>query len=443
MALRFLSFLTVLLTSLGIMAQAIPVKIEKSEKGYYLTRAGEEFYIRGAGGSEYLDYVLEAGGNSIRTWSASEAGAILDEAHAKGLTVMFGLWVGHERHGFDYNDEKAVQAQFERFKKIVEKYKDHPAILLWGIGNEVDLFYSNTKVWDAIQDIAKMVHELDPNHPTTTVTAGIDSSEISLIKSKAPDIDILSVNTYGEINRVPDIIHKNGWEGPWLISEWGPTGHWEVQKTKWGVPLEQTSKEKAQVYTDRYMNYINAFKGECVGSYVFLWGQKQETTSTWYGIFTEKGERTETYDAVYSVWKGSAPDEKAPRLDSITLDGKRASESIYLKSKQEYEAKAFVEDYDQKLNYDWAVVPESDDIKAGGDAEEAPEALYNLVKKTKGNEALIRAPKKEGAYRLFLYARSQNSKVAYANIPFYVLPGGADEESFVKFKKQELKPVYE
>jgi len=223
MALRFLSFLTVLLTSLGIMAQAIPVKIEKSEKGYYLTRAGEEFYIRGAGGSEYLDYVLEAGGNSIRTWSASEAGAILDEAHAKGLTVMFGLWVGHERHGFDYNDEKAVQAQFERFKKIVEKYKDHPAILLWGIGNEVDLFYSNTKVWDAIQDIAKMVHELDPNHPTTTVTAGIDSSEISLIKSKAPDIDILSVNTYGEINRVPDIIYKNGWEGPWLISEWGPT----------------------------------------------------------------------------------------------------------------------------------------------------------------------------------------------------------------------------
>ena len=426
-----------------LMAQVVPVKVIQTENGYSLTRGGEPYYIKGAGGSEYLDQVIEAGGNSIRTWSASEAGKILDKAHAKGLTVMFGLWVGHERHGFDYNDEQAVAAQLERFTKIVRKYKDHPAVLLWGIGNEVDLFYSNTKVWYAIQDIAKMIHEVDPNHPTTTVTAGIDSSEISLIRERAPDIDILSVNTYGEINKVPDIINKNGWTGPWMITEWGPTGHWEVEKTKWGVPIEQSSKEKAEVYTERFTKYIKEYKGSCIGSYVFLWGQKQETTSTWYGIFTKDGERTETFDAVYRVWQGESPKNKAPRMDSLLLDGKTRKESVYLKAGKTYDAKAFVESFGQKLDYIWEVVPESDDIKAGGDAESEPEALYTLIKKARGNTAEVKAPKREGSYRLFLYAKNKEKKVAYANIPFYVLPNDGDSGSFVKMKQRELKPSYD
>lgn len=436
-------FLSGLLCASLTFAQAIPVKIIQTDEGYTLTRGGEPYYIKGAGGSEYLDQVLEAGGNSIRTWSASEAGQILDKAHAKGLTVMFGLWVGHERHGFDYNDEQAVAAQLERFTEIVKKYKDHPAILLWGIGNEVDLFYSNTKVWYAIQDIAKMIHELDPNHPTTTVTAGIDSSEISLIKKRAPDIDILSVNTYGEIDKVPDIIRKNAWTGPWMITEWGPTGHWEVEKTKWGVPIEQSSKEKAEVYTERYTQYIKEYKGSCIGSYVFLWGQKQETTSTWYGIFTKDGERTETFDAVYRVWQGENPDNRAPRMDSLLLDGKTRKESVYLRAGQSYEAEAFVESFGQKVDYVWEVVPESDDIKAGGDAESEPEALYSLIKKARGNTAQVKAPKKEGSYRLFLYAKTPERKVAYANVPFYVLPAEEEFDNFVRMKKRKLKPGYE
>ena len=142
-----LSLISILvLISVQVFSQAIPVKIEKNENGYYLTRGGQPYYVNGAGGSSNLQEVLDAGGNSIRTWSAEEAGKVLDKAHEMGLSVMFGLWVGHERHGFNYDDEEAVKKQLARFTEIVKKYKDHPAILLWGIGNEVDLFYSNTKV---------------------------------------------------------------------------------------------------------------------------------------------------------------------------------------------------------------------------------------------------------------------------------------------------------
>lgn len=426
-----------------LYAQAIPVKIVETSGGYQLLRGGAPYYVKGAGGSTYLDEVLEAGGNSIRTWSADEASKILDEAHEKGLTVMFGLWVGHERHGFNYDDELAVKKQLERFTGIVKKYKDHPAILLWGIGNEVDLFYTNTKVWKAIQDIAKMIHELDPNHPTTTVTAGLDPEEVRLIMKDAPDIDIYSVNTYGDIGKVPGNIKAFGWNGPFMITEWGPTGHWEVEQTAWGVPFEQSSKEKAESYRTRFKNYIKAYSSTCVGSYVFLWGQKQETTSTWYGIFTKNGERTETFDAIYEAWRGSLPENRAPSLDSVLLNGFGTRKDIYLEMNKKYEAAVFISSNGSKTKFTWEVFPESTDIKAGGDLEAEPDPIYQAVKKRKENKIIVKAPKEEGAYRLFVYAKNEHGKVAYANLPFYVTPtSGGNTQTGLRIKPQELNPSY-
>ena len=74
-----------------------------------------------------------------------------------------------------------------------------------------------------------MIHEVDPNHPTTTVTAGLDSAEVQLILAKAPDIDIYSINTYGDLGNIDAKLLKYGWKGPYAITEWGPDGHWEVE----------------------------------------------------------------------------------------------------------------------------------------------------------------------------------------------------------------------
>ena len=58
----------------------------------------------------------------------------------------------------DYNDEYAVAGQLEELKQEVLKYK---IILLFalGIGNEVDLQYSNTRVWDAVEELATFIHK--------------------------------------------------------------------------------------------------------------------------------------------------------------------------------------------------------------------------------------------------------------------------------------------
>ena len=168
-----LSAVYVVLWPSGAAANAIPVELRQTEQGWQLLRGGEPYFIRGAGGDGSLEQLAAAGANSVRTWGADDIDARLDAAHALGLSVTVGIWLGHERHGFDYNDKTQVHEQLERARQTVLRYKDHPAVLLWGIGNEMEGFGSgdNPAIWTAVNDIAAMVKKLDPFHPTMTVTA--------------------------------------------------------------------------------------------------------------------------------------------------------------------------------------------------------------------------------------------------------------------------------
>ena len=114
-------------------------------------------------------FVVKSGANSIRIWSTNNK-ELLDSAHKHNLTVTLGLHVRPERSGMDYDDEYAVKGQIEYLKNEVLKYKDHPALLVWGIGNEADLRYSNFKVWEIYcrHDLyLNLSQRLDPNHPTS------------------------------------------------------------------------------------------------------------------------------------------------------------------------------------------------------------------------------------------------------------------------------------
>lgn len=401
-----------------------PIKVEmRQENGQWqLYRGGKPYYIKGVGGQSKMDRAVAYGANSVRTWGAAEGIAILDEAHAKGLTISFGLWVGCERQGFDYNDSKAVQAQLERFTEIVETYKDHPAILVWGIGNEMDLFYSDFKVWNAVEDIAKMIKRVDPNHPTMTVTAGLDVAEVQLIMERAPSIDIYGINTYGGLIGIDKEMRAYGWKKPYVITEWGPNGHWEVDKTKWGAPIEQTSTEKANDYARRYELGIAEDTSMCIGSYVFLWGQKQETTPTWYGLFLEDGSETEVMDVLEKSWSGKYPDNRAPSIYKMEMNGAETRASVYVKpgSKVAFDIESKDPDNDP-LTYRYEILPESTDIKSGGDKESRPEPVKVETKDggTPG-KLIFKAPKKEGPYRLFTYIYDGNGNAATANFPFYV-----------------------
>lgn len=432
-----LVLLLLLLLCTSTNAQVIRTEVRQDEQGQWtLYRNGAPYYVKGAGGSVYLKEVVEAGGNSIRTWGTENAKTLLDEAHKHGLTVMMGLWMQHERHGFDYDDSISVNRQKEAFRKEILAIKDHPALLAWGVGNELDLNYSNTNVWYAVEDMARMIKELDPNHPTTTITAGLDSIEVQLIKARCPSLDFFSINTYGDLDKLPGQIRRFGWNGPYMITEWGPNGHWEVKRAPWGASIEQTSAQKAESYKRRYTDKILAERKYCMGSYVFLWGQKQETTPTWYGIFTEYKEKTETLWAIGQAWQGS---EIAAPVSLIAFDQPfllaEAGQKLELKF-----SKASVEN--KKVNLRYEILPESQDIKAGGDVESRSISLAKKkMRAFDANSIDVTLPETEGAYRIFVYLELEDW-VAYGNMPVYVKPikPGGRPRKFIQMQTYSQLP---
>jgi hypothetical protein len=417
-----------------------PVKVELKEVDgtFQIYRAGEPFYIKGAGlerqppGAGSIELLAAHGANALRTWRTDEAGTtgqdILDEAHTHGLVVMMGLEIGRERPGqgvgvfnFDYDDSAAVAEQLERIRAEVLKYKDHPALLVWGIGNELNLGATNPRVWNAVNDISRMIHEVDPNHLTTTSLAGISKELVDQIKDRASDLDLLSIQMYADLPNLPRYIDETGWDGAYMVTEWGATGHWEVPTAPWGAPIENTSSVKADSYLERHGIAIASDTAQCVGSFVFLWGQKQERTPTWYGIFMASGAETETVDVMHYIWNGTWPENRSPRLESATLDGRTAYDGIYLEPGMSYTALATVTDPDgDAVSYSWEVMRESTDLGHGGDQESVPESLDGLLDPPEQAEVTLTAPQTSGAYRLFVYAYDGNNHAAHANIPFFV-----------------------
>ena len=70
---------------------------------------------------------------------------------ATGWTVALNLPVASERFGFDYDDAAAVAAQERRIEALVRRYRDHPALLCWILGNELDFNYTNPRVYERCQ----------------------------------------------------------------------------------------------------------------------------------------------------------------------------------------------------------------------------------------------------------------------------------------------------
>jgi hypothetical protein len=419
-------------------------KVEKTELGFQLIRNGAPYYVKGVGGEGNYEKMLQIGANSVRVWGVENAQSVLDEAQKKGISVMLGLWMNQERQGFDYDNSEKVQKQFNYYKTIIERYKNHPALLMWGIGNELDLDYKNPNAWNAVQDIAKFIHQADPNHPTSTVTAGLDSMDVVYIKERCPDIEILGINTYGDIGNVPKNIKNFGWDKPYMITEWGPRGYWEAPQTEWKVSLEQSSSEKRELYYNSYQNYIEPNKNYCLGSYAFYWGNKQEYTETWFGLFSKDNFPTEAVDALEENFKGEKVKNPAPSLSKISLNGKIAPENISLKAEETYRAEAVLNSKDaenKNVKFNWRILEESTDKKSGGDAEEEAQEIQGLiVSRINSNSIKLRTPENPGNYRLFVTIKN-NGKIAYANIPFRVLPRSASDKQvkFVKFKYTTMK----
>ena len=151
----------------GAETKPVPVKIVHENGAFRLMRDGKPYFIKGAGGDGSKPGLQKLGANSFRTWGADNLGRQLDEAQKLGMTVTIGIWLGHTEHGFNYNDAKQVADQYEKAKEAILKYRSHPALLMWGIGNEMEGYAKgdDPAMWAAGQQYRGAGEEIRPESP--------------------------------------------------------------------------------------------------------------------------------------------------------------------------------------------------------------------------------------------------------------------------------------
>jgi hypothetical protein len=267
-----------------------------------------------------------------------------------------------------------------------------------------------------------MIHEVDSQHPTTTALSfSVNPELLGHIEQRMPDLDIISIQKYADVVNVPRYIDEAGIERPYMVTEWGTKGHWEVEKTSWGAPIESNSSEKAAHYLKIYQTVIAARPDRIIGSYAFLWGQKQERTPTWYGMFLADGSETEAIDVMHYIWNGEWPHNRAPAIDSMTLDSKTSHDNVKLSAGEQYDVRLIASDPDgDSLEYRWEMMRESEATEEGGDKEEIPEVIAERIDDPGKAYITVTAPDDPGAYRLFVYVYDGQGSAGHANVPFYV-----------------------
>jgi len=399
------------------------VYVTKEGEGYALYRNGQPFSVKGASGYTHLEKLREIGGNTIRTWDTIHLGAILDEAQRNNLAVIVGLSMPVSAYlDYFYKDTAKVAAQYQAFERTVRQYKDHPALLMWCLGNELNFtwkpgygaFY---KTYNRLLD---MIHHTDPNHPVTATMPNLNIVQTMMIKWKVPDLDLISINTFGKLKLLNDQLKRYSWcwNGPFLITEWGAYGPWESERTSWEAPIENTSTKKAEHYQQLYRQ-LPQNNPRFLGALVFYWGQKQETTPTWFSMFDEENASSEAVSAIQYLWTGKRPAHQPPQIKYMLLNNKGAKESIILTPGKLQTAELLLDEQRaDTLRIRWQILQEHwfEELK------QPPLTMLDTLLPA-GNKLRLtfKAPLKEGPYRIYAKVFDDHGNFSTANTPFYVV----------------------
>jgi hypothetical protein len=407
----------------------IPVELVKRGDKYELLRDGKPYFVKGAGWVDAdLQELKRLGCNSIRVWGVDKnTGPLLDKAQAAGMTVMLGLWMLHESSfnvatdepypasAFDYTDPVQVAKQKADIRNQVLAFRNHPALLIWGVGNEVLLnSIHHRDVLAATEDLAKMIKQIDPSHPTSAVMCRLNPTQLAMLNRDCPNIDIWGFNGYREMASLPSRLADFGWKKPFIVTEFGAAGPWEVDQSPWGAPLEPSSTENAQLYAQTYQQLI-ANNPLCVGSYTFLWSDSQKGMLPWHNLALPGGVLLGSALVMQHAWTGAPPANQAPQLPDHPITLSYAGSTLHPRW-AEYPPGAMIEcqlaatDPDgDPLTVEWKLVP---------DHVAQEEMFPPAVATATGSRVTLTLPKDAHSktYRLFATVRDNHQHAALCSV---------------------------
>ena len=244
--------------------------------------------------------------------------------------MIVGHWLNQ---GADYVNDTAYKNSVKaEIVARVNALKNRQGVLMWDVGNEVILTMQDhglaADVVEArrvayarfVNEVALAIHAADPNHPVTSTDAYTHAW--TYYKAYSPALDLLAVNSYGAIGGVkPDWI-AGGYTKPYIVTEAGPDGEWEVPNDVNGVPTEPTDLQKRAGYTASW-NAIKGHPGVALGATEFHYGLENDFGGVWLNT-TTGGWRRLGYHALRQAYTGQAAANTPPEITSMTVGSQTA-----------------------------------------------------------------------------------------------------------------------
>lgn len=218
----------------------------------------------------------------------------LDIAHQYGIGVVLAFYLSPEG---DYRDQAFLQGLKRLALEKIERFKSHPALRMWGVGNEVltEMPRSMHGAFGRFYiQLADLFHELDPNHP--------------VIYREAED---------AFVSRISRVLERSGVPRPWflygmnvynldlelLLDRWPQYGLGPLFISEFGAEPSWAG--------GRAVNYVNMWRmirahpGYAMGGAPYVWGTEgpEPTDKKWGLMDAESRPVDETFEQLVQEWR--------------------------------------------------------------------------------------------------------------------------------------------
>jgi len=201
------------------------------------------------------DLMAAAGINAVRTYEPILDTDVLDTLWSKGIHVLNTVYI-------------TAESEPDSVLEPVSKLKDHPAILMWVVGNEwnYNQLYSTMMFEDAmarVHEVVDLIKSADPSHPVATVYGMMPSPEqIGYLDN----VDVWGLTAYSGISfgNLFDL-WSDRTQKPMFVAEFGADAYNELAKSE-----DEPDQAKATVALfGEIMAHATHSGGMCLGGLVF------------------------------------------------------------------------------------------------------------------------------------------------------------------------------
>lgn len=400
----------VVATQPAAAATTSTVAVTGTQGHWQLTVDGEPYVVKGVTYDPAVDKPASAlpgvramGANTVRDWG-TDVGATTHDfftaAEANGLRVIAGFWVDY---GQDWTSNSAYQAQaLAQIAKTVDFYKASDAVLMWDVGNEVmqNLPSSAQRVAYAkfIEKATAKIHQLDPDHPVTSTDS--QTAYWPIYEKYAPSLDLFALNTYGGVGATKSAWTAGDYTKPYVFTETGPVGWWEVPSDANGQPTQPSDASTAAHYTSAWKAVTDA-PGLALGATMFHYSSERDQGALWFGI-RPGGLKRLSYYALAKAWGGSVGANRPPKVSLVKFSKPSAAAgSTFIMATQATEPDG------DTMAYSISRTPLS--FAANG----TPQAAH--VTRLSAGRYAIKAPAAPGVYRFYVRVSDGHGNADYAS----------------------------